>query len=123
MLSQFWMGIQNQREGILVDKMPMKPVHVIVHHGVDGLIDQLDGKEMPGAIDHESSVPHEGLIFDNQRQILNSTVLRFKSGASDGLHESLKSSDKANVCDGPQLCVSGCNGQLILFFFGLKGTF
>lgn len=61
------MGIKNQREGVLIDKMPMKSVHFVVHHGVDGLIDQLDGKKMPGTIDHESSVLHEGFVLDNQR--------------------------------------------------------
>ena len=98
-LRQFRMGIQDQRERILVNKMPMKSVHFVVHHGVNGFIYQFDGKEMPGTIDHESSVPHEWFVLDNQRQILNNTVFGFKSWASDSLHESLKSSDKANVCD------------------------
>ena len=47
MFSDFRVGVQYQRKGVLVDDMPVQNIHLIVHHGIDGFIDELKRQKVP----------------------------------------------------------------------------
>lgn len=49
----------------------MQHVHLVVHHGVDGFEDEVQGQEVPGGVDHEAAVTELGVVvLDHDGQVL-----------------------------------------------------
>lgn len=87
-LSQFGMGCQLKGEGLIVTQVPVENIKLGQGHGLDQLGNSLNFEEMPGTVDHDSSVGDEGFI-------LNGTDLYFV--LVDLLGEGLQGVDVAAV--------------------------
>jgi hypothetical protein len=46
MLCNLRMGVKYEWEGVFIDDVPMKYIEFIVHHGVNGLVNEIYWKEM-----------------------------------------------------------------------------
>lgn len=80
--------------------MPVENVQLGYLHPLHYLPESLDGLEVPGSINRDSSPGYAGLILDANRQILYRTFLRDKSS------ESLEGSQERNVPDAVELDLS-----------------
>lgn len=96
-LSDFWVRVQDQREGILIDDMPVQHIHLVVHHSIDGLFDKPERKEVAGGVDHQSSVCQRRLVLDHQWQPFKLAVLCSEPSALDGLDEGLQGAYKGDI--------------------------
>lgn len=74
-LGDLWVALEDQGECVFIGNMPMKNTQLIVHHGINRLIQQMHGQKVPRGINHQPSVNERRLILDENGQMALVTVL------------------------------------------------
>lgn len=104
-LGNFGMGVQFERERILIHNVPMHNAHLVVHQGINGLVDQVNGLIMSGCVDHKTTIRISWLVFDFYwKESHHTFCLLFVAGYS--LHEGFKTSDKTHICVRFNICLN-----------------
>ena len=97
MLGYFFVRVEDEGERVFIDDMPVQDIHFVVHHGIDCLIEDFHRQEVSGCVDHQASIVQERLILDTQGKVSDGALFVLMSGAANGLHESLETSNKSHV--------------------------
>lgn len=92
------MGVKDKREGILIDNMPMEHIQFVVHHSINGFVDEVDWKEMSWSINHESPVDKGRLVFNDERQVFKLAAFYSMAWTVNWLYEGLQCSHKTYIC-------------------------
>jgi hypothetical protein len=68
------MRVQDQRKRIFINDMPMKDTEFVVHHGVDGFVDEGNREEMTRCINHQSPIGESRLILYDKWQFIELAI-------------------------------------------------
>ena len=55
-LAEFWEGLTDIREGVIIDQMPVEYIEFVLCHNVQVFLDYTGGEVMPGSVQMHSSV-------------------------------------------------------------------
>ena len=61
-LCEFWVGGEFDREGFVIDEVPVEDIEFGEGHGGDEFDDAVDAQEVAGGVDHDASVRDHWLI-------------------------------------------------------------
>lgn len=122
-LCDFWMRVEDEWEGVLVDDMPVEDVEFVVHHGVDGLENHVERQVMPGCVDHQSAINEGRLVSYRDRQINDLALFVAEAGTPYRLNECFKSPHKTHISLRLNRSLLFADANLVAFLFQRKHAF
>ena len=121
-LGYFWVRVEDEREGVLVDYVPVKDIEFVVHHCVNSFVEQVHRQKVSWSVDHESTVWEGRLVLDSQGQSGENALLVLHFGTVDRLHEGLQTPHKSYKSLSFDSALLRLNDQRVALFGSRKGT-
>jgi len=122
-VGDFWMRVEDEWEGVLVDDMPVEDVEFVVHHGVDGLENHAEGQVVPRSVNHQSAINKRRLVGYLNRQIDHFALFVAEAGAPYRLNECFQSPHKTHISLRLNRGLLLADANLVAFLFQRKHAF
>lgn len=122
-LSDFRMRVKDEWKGVFVSNVPMEDAELVVHHGVNGFVEQMHGQEVPRGINHEASVNECRFVFDLNGELMLQAFFILEPGTLKRLEESLKPAQNSDVSICFEVGFIGCDVQAVRLLFGGEDAF
>lgn len=120
-LSELRVRLELEGKGVFIHYMPVKSVHLIVHHGINCFLQDFHRNEMARWINQDASILKNWFVFNFNRKCNHVAVFMFFV-ADDGLKKSFKSTYESNIMLSMDWSAFPCDIESIWFLFWGEST-